>query len=412
MSVLALVIVLIGMIRLSVHGSDNVISGDFAANYTGASIVRDGNEDRLYDVAVQQPLERSFFERPPDGWFNLYILPPFVAYAFLPFAYLPYGVAAEIYFALSVVLIIANGSLLWSLLDYLKAQMRLSTVLLCAFVSAPAWYLFMIGQNTAILMFLLVSGLTLLVRQRDLSAGLVLGIGIFKPQIFILIPVVLLLHRRWRALAGMAATSSALVVVSFLLVGVSGMRSYLHLFSTDDYVADIASGRSWRMISLVSQVRYLGSGIVDVPVFAAWVLSMLPLALTPLVLWKVRGSVTQMFALAILLTMIFNPHIYYYDLLLVLIPALILLDARPGSYVVRGALVAAFVLSWMMDPLHGIFGDQGWPLILLSTHWLPVPMLVLMVTLIRELRGKEAMASARSTPQPATSEVGSLATTQ
>lgn len=61
--------------------------------------------------------------------------------------------------------------------------------------------------------------------------------------------------------------------------------------------------------------------------------------------------------------------------------------------------------------LHGLFGDDGWPLMRLSTHWLPVPMLMLVFELTREMRSDVPVARAPIATQSASIGAESLVVT-
>jgi alpha-1,2-mannosyltransferase len=74
------------------------------------------------------------------------------------------------------------------------------------------------GQNTFLSGIIFGGGL-LLLDHSPLAAGLVLGLMVFKPQLCVLIPFVLLAGRYWRALAGFVLSALGIMLLSLALFG-------------------------------------------------------------------------------------------------------------------------------------------------------------------------------------------------
>jgi hypothetical protein len=100
----------------------------------------------------------------------------------------------------------------------------------------------------------LIATLCTLHGKREVTAGVLLGAGIFKFQIVIPIALLFLLWRRWRVCEGFAMSSIAAGLLSFLLVGVHGTRQYI----------DMLLGMSVRLNSSADMQRY---GTVPVAMF-------------------------------------------------------------------------------------------------------------------------------------------------
>src|SRR5207245_1781621 len=58
---------------------------------------------------------------------------------------------------------------------------------------------------------------------RGPAAGLWAALGLFKPQLFLVFPIVFAASRRWRALGAYCAVSAVLIVVSLAIVGIDGL---------------------------------------------------------------------------------------------------------------------------------------------------------------------------------------------
>ncbi len=86
-------------------------------------------------------------------------------------------------------------------------------------IVAPTTLLSIIsGQNGFLTAALIIGGFRL-IRRRPFWADVVLGCVVFKPQLFALIPIVLLAGRRWRALMGLAASVLGLTALSVAAFG-------------------------------------------------------------------------------------------------------------------------------------------------------------------------------------------------
>jgi hypothetical protein len=72
-----------------------------------------------------------------------------------------------------------------------------------------------------------------------------------------------------------------------------------------------------------------------------------------------------------------TPHLFPYDLALLVLPAALLLEIS-GTYgeTVRGALLALALLTWT-SAARIPFESAGWPIRLLAASWTAIPMFVL-----------------------------------
>src|SRR5439155_27023552 len=70
----------------------------------------------------------------------------------------------------------------------------------------------------------------LLVKNRDVEAGAALSLAMYlKPQAVILLPVALLVSRRYRAVVAWAAASAVLALLTVLTLGSTGLTEWLHV---------------------------------------------------------------------------------------------------------------------------------------------------------------------------------------
>jgi len=84
------------------------------------------------------------------------------------------------------------------------------------------------GQDSLFLLALFVAATVAMDSRKELRAGSLVGLTLFKFQYALPVVILFLLWRRWRFLAGVAISASVVLGVSVWLVGFSGMLSYLH----------------------------------------------------------------------------------------------------------------------------------------------------------------------------------------
>lgn len=193
---------------------------DFIGLYTAGKIVRRGTARRLYDVNLQKAVEHEFL---PKGRFFPLDHPPFEAWLGLPLAYLSFPHAFEVWGGLNLVLF---GFVLYLLA---RTGIHLETVRLLVWLAACVPLLagvLLLGQDSLLILPAFILGFLALKRRKDFSAGLALGIGLFRFEIMFPLILIFLLRRRWRVFAGFSVASLAALAASLALVGWGGLIAY------------------------------------------------------------------------------------------------------------------------------------------------------------------------------------------
>lgn len=218
----ALVFVVLGALLLVGSAArrvlDPAVSGavlpDYLAHWTGGRIVLAGGGEGLYDPLVQSAVQVAALG--PTSRLAYFVSPPPVAVAYLPLALLDYGASAAVWAALSAA-VLAGCLLALRLVAPSLMRRRGGLVVLVLLASAPVLELSGGGQDSAMVLGVWLGGLELLRRRSDLLAGMVLGLGVLKPQLVVLVPLLLLLTRRRAALAGFAGSAGVLLAVGVQL---------------------------------------------------------------------------------------------------------------------------------------------------------------------------------------------------
>lgn len=414
-SLTALILPLIIYAAAYIHGLATVdptqppIAADFTAHYTAGMIVARGDVRQLYNVTVQSAVQHGFVGPGHGKFLDLYLSPPFVAYLYEPLAGFPYPVAAAIWTGISLALFIAALALLWPLAPSLH-RYGFGLFLLVALSTGATFELLADGQDSALALFLVIAGVRLLGSKRDLSAGFVLGLGLFKPQLFLLFPVLFLYRHRWRALAGYLGVALSLAGVSLALVGISGVGSYKALLTSTIYHDSIVNF-GWKLISLGGFLHALlpASAALDLTV----ILTALEVGMIGLALRHHRDDRSEEWetvypmAVVVMVTAIWDPHMYLYDGVLLLFPSAVLFRAPPENRRLRFSLTALYGILWSTSLRGGIFGHLGFPLVLLAAPWGLIPLALLLGILVLGRSGSwEGVPSPAIRPEVGTVLVG------
>jgi hypothetical protein len=164
-----------------------------------------------------------------------------------------------------------------------------------------------VGQDGILFALALAGVLRLAAIRRDTAAGLLLALCTAKPHLFLLVPLALIAHRRWRIIS-----SAALGTVGLLILGTA------------------AAGRDWPMrlwsMSIIKAVKYQAPppnlfqfGINAVTIGCALALA----AAFGIIVWRAQ-SLEAGVAAAVVGSLLITPHTLIYDwpLLLVALSAL------------------------------------------------------------------------------------------
>ena len=220
--------------------------------------------------------------------------------------------------------------------------------------SAPVFEALGSGQDSLLALVIWVAGLRLLLRGRDAAAGTLLALGLFKPQLFVLVPFLLLAQRRWRALGAFCAVGAGITLLSVLVQRADTWRLSLASLGSPLYTQQVQDGQAWKMQSLTALVAELVPGrLVGGVLLLAAAVGILLLGRRP------GHDVQRDWALLALVTVVTSPHVVLYDLVL-LLPALVWSVPTVPWRVVRGPLLAVFAAQWCIPVLLAAALRTGW----------------------------------------------------
>jgi hypothetical protein len=199
---------------------------DFSAFYTAGKMMQAGEGRRLYDLAAQSEVQKQFSHAAVLRNRALaYMRLPFEAAVFVPFVRLPYQRAYLAWAAVNFLLVGAAAVLIRRRIAELQ-EISGWVYYAAYFAFYPLAYGLALGQDLGLVVLLFAVVTVCLVAGRDFPAGCVLGLGLIKFQLVLPLVFVLLLKRRFRALAGFAVIGAALTEASVLIVGLRGLADY------------------------------------------------------------------------------------------------------------------------------------------------------------------------------------------
>lgn len=217
---------------------------DFRQLYTGGYMLRTGHAKELCNYDAQKRFEEALVPINVDFMLPINHL-PFEELLFVPLSLFSYRTAYWMFLALNGTLLAVCIRLLRSNVTVLSDRWKwFPALLLAAFY--PISRAAVQGQDSIILLTLLAGALWSVDHDRDLTAGLLVGMGVFKFQVVIPIALLFLLWRRWRFCAGFAVSGGAAALMSLWLVGFHGARQY----------TDTLLGMSVRLSSRADMLHY------------------------------------------------------------------------------------------------------------------------------------------------------------
>ncbi len=158
-----------------------------------------------------------------------YSRPPFYALILRPLGKLPYRASYWIFEALNFLALIAFLRL-WT--------PRCRELLLFASLCLPLLSNILNGQDLSLVLLAAALAVEAMRRKWDFAAGLLLSLCAIKFHLFLLAPVVLLIHRRGNVLKGGAAGGLVLLGASFISDGWDWPKCYLALLSNPELHPD------------------------------------------------------------------------------------------------------------------------------------------------------------------------------
>lgn len=323
----------------------NLQGPDFFSFYAAARLYVFKGGFAVYDLALQKQFELQVTAQPPDRFIVLpYFHPPYYTLLIAPLAALNYRQAYYAMAAFNLLLAVALVALL--VRNSLSIHGRAAIVagaLIAGFF--PLFVTVLQGQSDLVVLVPLAAAYTAWARGRHGWAGVFSALALAKPQLLLLIPVLFLARRAWRALAGFAAVVAALGIFSVAGFGFSVVWGYLGAVGTWAIGGRLpAGGELVYTDTAVYSLRNILEALPGGGKAVALVILVLLLALAALSLSWRPDKPRLDFALAVAASLVLSPHQNVHDLALMVIPGFALADLALGGQL-RWPRAAAVVLA-------------------------------------------------------------------
>jgi hypothetical protein len=322
------------------------VGTDYMVFDTAVGLARQGDLSTLYDgdrftALLNQSFQAYLHEALP---FRPWIYPPSFLIVLLPFSLAGFYASYGLFEVLTAAAL--AGSLRIGASGRSRTWWASSAVLLCPAASVAV----VSGQNSFLIAALLVAGAGFL-DTRPMLAGVMFGVLAIKPQFFLLVPVVLLARRAWRASAAAVAMVLGMAGAAAALFGSGIWTGWVTVFLDSTSSRDprwFENGRAWGE-SIYTCAFWLGAG----PGLAS-ALQWAAICLACGCVWiAFRGSMALAPRTAVLLTasLLAAPHAGGYDLLLLVAASALFL-----SYLGQNAGRVDWWLGFFawMEPAFGL----------------------------------------------------------
>jgi len=322
----------------------NLQGPDFYSFYSGARLYVLKGGSAVYDLTLQRQFELQVIPNSPDRFIVLpYFHPPYYTLLIAPLAFLDYRSAYYVMAAVNVILVAALIVLLARSSERIHGR---SALVAAALVGGffPLFITILQGQSDLIVLVPLAAAYTAWARGRPGWAGIFTGLALAKPQLLLLVPVLFIARRSWRALAGFGAVIAALGAVSVAGFGLGPVLGYVNAVGRWAIGGSLpTNGQIVYTDTAVYSLRNVLEAVPGGGKGVALAILVILLAFVALSLSWRPDKPRLDFALAIAASLVLSPHQNIHDLALLVIPGFALADlALAGK--LRWPRVAALVI--------------------------------------------------------------------
>ncbi|MGH6673756.1 MAG: glycosyltransferase family 87 protein [Xanthobacteraceae bacterium] len=322
-----------------IDGTNFVLGRDFLNTWMGGRSAFFGGPAPWFDFHAYNAVLRQMLGGPYQTHYWSY--PPHLMLFIWPFGLMPYLPAYIAWCVIGIALYLLACS----------TAIPRNRLLFAAVAPGVAVCIFF-GQNGFYTSALLIGGLMCLDR-RPVLAGILFGILTIKPQIGLLLPVVLLLERRWVTIAVAVATTAVLVAATSMIYGWNiWVEFWDKVIPQQQWLTVHGKGM---LFTLVSSVFY-GGRLMFLPLKVDWALqgvaSAFAFGAIVWTYWKRRDPALSL-ALLVTATFLFTPYILNYDMVMFGFVVACLRDRPDNTKLDHQLLVAMWSLpvSMMLSAL-------------------------------------------------------------
>jgi hypothetical protein len=320
---------------------------DYVSYLTAARLIKSNYSTELYDVDRQLQVQAKILGKNPEtmGSILLYLYLPFSALIFYPLTLISLISGYRLILLVNLVLLAAVGFIFK--MTFVKGNTGHLKYILLPFLFLPSLMVVYTGQLSALLLLVYVSIYTTLIKKKYLSAGLISGLLLIKPQHFLIVPFIFLIVKgKKEYYIGAVISMCILMIISWKITGINALVHYpSFLINTNNYEFNVDFNDLYTIFPILEKLTRL----LNIDKAIAFLINSI-LYFATLALFKAKfvnkKDIKKYFIIAILLSLTFMVRVYIQDLILLLIPIYYFLSKKTVLNQ-RKLLVIFFFLPWL-----------------------------------------------------------------
>lgn len=329
----------------------SILFPDFIVFHAASRAFLEGKLGLIYNLPAFSDFENlnypEYFKQPVD--FRPFMYPPPWLLLTIPLAWFSVVTSYSLFMAATAAFatIMAGRKNLW--------------IWMATLTSPAALWTMIPGQNSFLNIGLFYGGLRLLDRS-PITAGILLGLLSYKPQLWILVPVALVAARRWQVLWWTVGTAACMALASLLVFGPAFWIQFLEMAreSSMPQFTDLM----FRHVSHFMTTTLVSGRILGLPTPVATMVHLAGAAAATIVVWRafsrhpLGDETTAILAVA---TLLVSPYLINYDLLLMMPAALMVFRRRVEADLYPGELLLYLGL-WLIPNIGIRLNAMGIPI--------------------------------------------------
>ena len=321
----------------------DILDNDLTLVYIGVRIALEHGWSHVYSLSLQHQLFTQLRPAAPFNDGERFVSPPPLAWLVMPLSLFGAAGATYIWLVGSVAALVAA----WWMAAPGTGRTRLLW-LLAALAWYPVLYSLSLAQPDLAIVLVVVAAWRLAEADRPYAAGLVLGLSVLKPQLTLVLPLVLLAGGRWRIAGAWAAAAAVFALLSLILIGGQGFSDYRSLLNEAQHVTN---NRYFTLAYVLGPgpLSYIAQVVVTVLAVAAAYLNR-------------AGTHARLFTLGILATALGATYWHLQDYAILVPAAWLFWRETPPSWQRAWLLVIVIAaeLAWPLRPLPVLVGVAVW----------------------------------------------------
>lgn len=317
---------------------------DFITFWAASKLTLMGEPQAAFDM--QRIFEAQRMAVPAGDSIFLWHYPPTFQLLAAPLALVPYVLSYFLFMGLTL------AAFLLTLRRFIDPRLASGWNAIVLLVALPGVFLTLFhGQNSLLSAAIFAGALLAFEDKRPFAAGLILGLLAYKPQLGLLIPIVLVLSGQWRVFLGASVSVLLFAGLSLLVFGTGLWFVFLENAPLVRRIMEEGVLPWHKMPSAFVFLRYLH--VPESIAYAGQALTALAAAASAAYVWWKAGPSRLAWAVLIVATLLLPPYLFDYEFALLALPLILLANdmlERGATRFEKAALLMFFALPLVVGP--------------------------------------------------------------